>query len=39
MTKEIEQIKSLKTKNWYGYDEISTKMLKISCLFISSPLN
>jgi hypothetical protein len=23
----------------YGYDEISTKILKISCLFISSPLN
>jgi len=39
-TKEIEQIiKSLKTKNSYGYDEISTKILKISCPFISSPLN
>ena len=39
-TKEIEQIiKSLKTKNSYGYDEISTKILKISCSFISSPLN
>ena len=39
-TKEIEQIiKSLKTKNSYGYDEISTKILKISCPFIISPLN
>jgi len=28
-----------KTKNLYGYDEISTKILKISCPFISSPLN
>ena len=38
--KEIEQIiKSLKTKNLYGYDEISTKILKISCPFISSQLN
>jgi hypothetical protein len=37
-TKEIEQnIKSLKTKNSYGY-EISTKIPKISCPFISSPL-
>jgi hypothetical protein len=34
-TKEIEQIlKSLKTKNSYGYDEISTKIIKISYLFI-----
>jgi hypothetical protein len=40
MTKEIEQIiKSLETKNPYGYDEIFTKILKISSLFISSPLN
>ena len=39
-TKEIEQIiKSLKTKNSNGYDEISTKNLKISCSFISSPIN
>ena len=38
--KEIEHIiKSLKTKNSYGYDKISTKFLKISCPFISSPLN
>jgi len=38
--KEIEQIiKSLKTKNSYGYDEISTKILKISCPFVSSPAN
>jgi hypothetical protein len=37
---KIEQIiKSLKTKNSYGYDEISTKILKISCPFISSLLN
>ena len=40
ITKEIERIiKSLKTKNSYGYDEISTKILKISCPFISSPIN
>jgi len=39
-TKETEQIiKSLKTKNLYGYDEISTKILKISCTFITSQLN
>ena len=39
-TKEIELIiKSLTTKNSYGYDKISTKILKISCPFISSPLN
>ena len=38
--KEIEQIiKSLKTKNSYGYNEITTKILKISCPFRSSPLN
>ena len=36
-TKEIERIiKSLNTKNSYGYDEISAKILKISCLFISN---
>jgi len=39
-TKEVERItKSLKTKNSYGYDEISTEILKISCPFISSPIN
>jgi hypothetical protein len=39
-TKEIEQIvKSFKTKNSYGYDEISTKILKLSSPFISSPIN
>jgi len=39
-TKEIEQIiKSLKMKNSYGYDEISTKILKISCPFMTSPIN
>ena len=38
-TKEIISIiKSLKTKNSFGYDEISTKILKISATFISSPL-
>jgi len=38
--KEIEQIiKSLKSKNSHGYDEISTKILKISCPFIRSPVN
>ena len=39
-TEEIERIiKSLKTKNSYGYDDIYTKILKISCPFISSPIN
>jgi hypothetical protein len=39
-TNEIKRIiKSLKTKNSYGYDEISTKILKISCPFLSSPIN
>jgi hypothetical protein len=38
-TKEVENmIKSLKPKNSSGYDGISTKLLKISFLFISSPL-
>jgi hypothetical protein len=38
-TKEIEEIiKSLKSKNTYGYDGISTKILKASIPFISSPL-
>ena len=36
----IEQIiKSLKIKNSYRYGEISTKILKISCPFITSPIN
>ena len=39
-TNKIERIiKSLKTKNSYEYDEISTKILKISYHFISSPIN
>ena len=39
-TKEIEgNIKSLKTKYSYGYDEISTNILKLSGPFISSPIN
>jgi hypothetical protein len=39
-TEEIERIiKSLKTKNSYGYDEISTKILKISCPFLNFPIN
>ena len=39
-TKETEQItKLIKTKNSYGYDEISTKIVKVSCPFISSPIN
>jgi len=39
-TKEIERIiKSLKTKHSYRYDEISTKILKISGPYISSPMN
>jgi phosphatidylinositol kinase/protein kinase (PI-3 family) len=38
-TKEVENIiKTLKTKNSAGYNEISTKLLKISSPFISSPL-
>jgi hypothetical protein len=38
-TREIENvIKSLKTRNSKGYDEISVKILKISAPFISSPL-
>jgi hypothetical protein len=37
--KEVEKIiKSLKTKNSSGYDGISTKLLKMSSGFISSPL-
>ena len=41
-TKEIEKItciKSLKAENSYGYDEISTKILKLSGHFVSSPIN
>jgi hypothetical protein len=39
-TKEIALIiKSLKAKNSYGYDKISTKIPKISGSFIRSPLN
>ena len=34
----ISIIKSLNTKNSFGYDEISTKILKISTNFICSPL-
>ena len=38
-TKEISSIiKSIKTKNTHGYDEISTKILKISSNYITSPL-
>jgi uncharacterized protein (DUF2225 family) len=38
-TSEIEKIiKELKNKNSYGYDEITTKILKISSPFIVSPL-
>jgi Notch-like protein len=32
-------MKSLKLKNSHGYDEISTKILKVSAPFIRSPLN
>jgi len=40
MKKDNDQIiKYLKTKNPYGYDETSTKILKISSPFVSSPLN
>jgi hypothetical protein len=39
-TKEIENIiKSLKSKNSRGYDEISVKILKVSSPFITAPLN
>jgi hypothetical protein len=38
-TKEVENIiKSLKLKNFFGYDGVSTKVLKLSSLSISSPL-
>jgi hypothetical protein len=40
MTKEIENIiKSLKSKNSCGYDDISVKILKVSLPFITAPLN
>jgi hypothetical protein len=40
MTKETENIiKSLKSKNSRGYDEISVKILKVSSPFITAPLN
>jgi len=32
-------INSLKLKNSHGYDEISTKIIKVSASFINSPLN
>ena len=39
-TTEIENIiKTLKPKNLYGYNEISTKLLKITASFVSSPFN
>ncbi|PNF37508.1 hypothetical protein B7P43_G14331 [Cryptotermes secundus] len=39
-TIEIERIiNSIRTKNSHGYDGITTKMLKVSTPFISSPLN
>jgi hypothetical protein len=39
-TKETERIfKSLRLKNSYGYDEISTKILRVNVPFISYPLN
>ena len=34
----ISIIKSLKTKNSFGYDEISTELIKISASYICSPL-
>ena len=38
-TKEIENlVKSLKPKNFSGYDGISTKLIKICSPFVSSPL-
>jgi len=38
-TKEITSIiKALKTKNSYGFDEISSKLLKITATYICSPL-
>jgi len=37
-TYEIEKIHSLKCKNSYGYDEISSRILKASTPYVSSPL-
>jgi hypothetical protein len=38
-TYEIEKIiQSLKSKNSYGYDEISSKILKVSAPYVLSPL-
>jgi len=38
-TKDMRNIiKSLNTKNSHGYDEVSTKLLKLSSPFILSPL-
>ena len=37
-TEIIKIIKSLKTKNSFGYDEISPYILKLSAMYISSPL-
>jgi hypothetical protein len=38
-THEIEKIiKSFKCKNSYGYDEISTRNLKVSAPYVLSPL-
>jgi hypothetical protein len=38
-TQEIENIiKSLKRKNTYRYDEVPTNLLKISLIYINSPL-
>jgi hypothetical protein len=39
-TKEIERmLKSITVKNSHGYDGITTKILKLSAPYISSPLN
>jgi Notch-like protein len=38
-TKVERIIRSLRLKNSHGYDEVSTKILKVSAPFISSPLN
>jgi hypothetical protein len=39
LIKEVENIiKSLKPKNSYGYDEISTKVLRMSSSCINSPI-
>jgi len=38
-TKELANVmKSLKSKNCHGYEEVSTKLLKISAPCICSPL-